>query len=144
MTPDLLVLDVPDSPIEGFGRHVAGGHEGYFTLVASNDAQDARLFAVVGLPVGTFDEVVGLYATTNRLPDRPAWLPAVAPHDPRVCETIAALIEATRSRIPVEGVLVRARQVGEPLTVRRVGPADRARLDALLSQRRADAIEGWP
>ena len=137
--PPMLALDFYDGVIEGIGRNVLGYDEAYFTMLAWDDTQDMRVFAVVPLEHGALDRLFALYAAFEAPPHRETWMPRPYP-----IPELDTIIAAARARIPEEAMLVQAMRVTDhPTATRKVEPTDRVRIERIVSTRCFDTIAGW-
>ena len=139
MTPTMLAFDFHDGVIEGVGRNLMDESEAYFTMLAWDDAQDVRVFAVVPLACGTFDRLIELVAEFEAPPRRETWMPRPYP----IAE-LDRIIAAARARIPEAAMLVQAMHITDhPTAKRKVEPTDRVRIERILSTRSFDTLREW-
>lgn len=137
--PTMLAFDFYDGVIEGIGRKILCYDEAYFTMLAWDDTQDMRVFAVLPLEHGALDRLFALYAAFEAPPQRETWMPRPYP----IIE-VDMIIAAARARIPEEAMLVQAMRVTDhPTATRRVEATDRVRIERIVSTRRFDTIAGW-
>jgi len=139
MTPTMLALGFYDGVTEGVGRNVAGESDAYFTMLAWDEGQDMRVFAVVPLEVGAFDRLFALFSAFEAPPQRDTWMPRQYP-----IPEVDTIIAAARARIPEEAMLVQALHITDRPTARRkVEATDRVRIEHILSMRSFDGYHGW-
>ena len=137
--PTMLAFDFHDGVIEGIGRNVPCYEEAYFTMLAWDDAQDMRVFAVVSLERGTFDRLFTLFATFEGPPQRETWMPRPYP-----IPEVDTIIASARARIPEEAVLVQAMHITDrPTAKRKVAATDRVRIERIFSTRGFGAANEW-
>jgi hypothetical protein len=137
--PTMLVMDFYDGDIEGVGLNVMGESEVYFSMLAWDEGQDVRVFAVLPLECGTFDRLFALYAAFEAPPQSDAWMPR--PHPIPEVDTIIA---AARARVTEEGMLVQAMHITDcPTANRKFEASDRVRIEHILSARSFDTAHGW-
>lgn len=135
----MLALDFHDGVIEGVWRNALDESDAYFTMLAWDDGQDMRVFAVVPLALGTFDRLFGLFAAFEAPPQRETWMP-----HPYPIPELDTIIAAARARIPEEAMLVQAMHIADrPTAKRSVEAADRARIERILSTRSFDTLREW-
>jgi hypothetical protein len=118
---------------------VVGESDAYFTMLAWDEGQDMRVFAVVPLEAGAFDRLFALFSAFEAPPQRDTWMP-----HPYPIPELDTIIAAARARIPEEATLVQAMHITDRPTEKRVVEAtDRARIERILSTRSFDTLREW-
>jgi hypothetical protein len=137
--PIMLAFDFYDGVIEGLSRNILCHDEAYFSMLAWDDAQDTRVFAVVPVECGTFDRLFALFAAFEAPPQRETWMP-----HPWPIPELDTIIAAARARIPEEAMLVQAMHITDrPTAKRKVEATDRVRIGRILSTRSFDTLREW-
>lgn len=137
--PTMIAFDFYDGVIEGIGRNILCYDEAYFTMLAWDDTQDMRVFAVLPLEHGALDRLLALYAAFEAPPQSETWMPRPYP-----IPEVDTIIATARARIPEEAVLVQALHVTDrPTAKRKVAATDRVRIERILSTRGFGAVNEW-